>query len=195
VYGLKQKRSSRKTKKLLVALATLLIVAIGALSFLEATDRVNFFGKKSPSPTIGPQTKGEIPDDSGQEDTETPDGQSDSGGTKRNSDGSTPSKTLFAPSGNFVSNHNPNMSGKPAPNLIQSVCVTTPGATCTITFTKDGTTKSLPNQTADGEGATYWDWKLQDIGLSAGEWKIQAKATLNGQTKTTDDPLNLRVAP
>ena len=50
-------------------------------------------------------------------------------------------------------------------------------------------------QTADPNGFVSWNsWKLQDIGLSAGSWKIQAIASLNGQTKTASDALDLVVA-
>lgn len=108
---------------------------------------------------------------------------------------STTNAVLLAPSGDFVSNHSPNLSGSPAPNTETSVCNTTPGASCKITFTKSGVTKSLPAQTADPNGFVSWNsWKLQDIGLSAGSWKIQAIASLNGQTKTASDALDLVVA-
>ena len=102
--------------------------------------------------------------------------------------------TLLVPSGNFVSNHRPNLSGVPAPNTMESVCNTTPGARCKISFTKDGVTKSLPEQTTDSGGATYWSWKLQDVGLTEGSWKIQAIATLNGQSKDASDALDLVVS-
>ncbi|HET7060328.1 MAG TPA: hypothetical protein VFH99_03385 [Candidatus Saccharimonadales bacterium] len=105
-----------------------------------------------------------------------------------------PSTTvLLAPFGNFVSNHHPNLSGSPAPNTMSSVCNTTPGASCKIIFTKDGTTKELVSQTADANGSVYWNWKLQDIDLSSGSWKIQAITSLNGQTKTASDAMDLVV--
>src|SRR5690606_17218727 len=135
--------------------------------------------------------KGEPKKQSGSSDDSS---QSDSG-----SGGSSGPKTMAAsanlitPFGNFVSNHRPNLSGSPAPNTLSSVCNTTPGASCTISFTKDGTTKSLPAQTADANGATYWNWKLQDIGLTTGTWKVQANASLNGQTKSASDALDLVV--
>lgn len=102
---------------------------------------------------------------------------------------------LIAPTGSFVSNHHPNLSGSPAPNQEQSVCNTTPGATCDIEFTNNGITKSLGAKTADSSGATYWTWTLQSIGLAHGSWKITAKATLNNQTKTAIDALLLDVQP
>jgi hypothetical protein len=108
---------------------------------------------------------------------------------------STSTAELLTPTGDFVSNHHPNLSGSPAPNRLTSVCTTTPDASCMIIFTKDGVTKSLGAQVVDAGGSTYWNnWKLQDIGLTAGTWTVQAVSTLNGQTKTASDALNLVVA-
>jgi len=121
---------------------------------------------------------------------------SSSGSQKSGSSGSGGSSAvLIAPSGSFVSNHHPSLSGSPAPNTVTSVCNTTPGATCQITFTMDSVTKSLPSQTVDSGGSTYWtNWKLQDVGLTAGSWKVNAIASLNGQTKTASDAMSLVVS-
>lgn len=196
MYSLKQKVGSGSKKRFLLAGIAVVIAAAGIFTFLEQTDRIDFFGKEQPAPTIGPETKGSAPAETGEDPDDSAElsDPSQPGGTKRQTD-TGQSKTLIAPSGTFVSNHNPNLDGDPAPNLIQSVCVTTPGATCTITFTKDGTTKSLPEQTTDSEGATYWDWKVQSIGLTTGEWRIKAVAKLGSQTKTAQDSLNLKVDP
>jgi hypothetical protein len=105
------------------------------------------------------------------------------------------SSTLLIPTGDFVSNHNPNLSGSPSPNTMTSVCDTTPGATCSISFYENAVVKSLPSHIVDSSGSTYWiNWKLQDIGLTAGSWKIQAIATMNGQSKTADDATRLTVS-
>lgn len=102
---------------------------------------------------------------------------------------------LSPPSGNFVSNHSPNLNGSPAPSHEESVCNTSPGASCQILFTQNDITRELPAQVTDRAGSTYWSWDLRDIGLTQGEWHIRARATLNGQTKTTDDTLSLQVNP
>ncbi len=113
------------------------------------------------------------------------------------SEGTTPSSdtTLEEPTGSFVSNHHPNLGGSPAPNNIQSSCTTTPGAKCTITLTKNGTTKSLGEKTTNDDGSAYWDWKLQDVGITEGSWQVTATANLNGQTKSATDPIALEVKP
>ena len=95
----------------------------------------------------------------------------------------------------LVSNHQPSLtpSGFNS-NQENSVCVTSPNAECEITFTLNGTTKSLGKKQADATGAVYWSsWKLQDIGLTVGDWTITATATQNGQTSTTTDPNKLQV--
>lgn len=193
------------TKKKIVILAVILGVLIGAIIVLEKTDTTHLFHsgnrgfvtqKNSPGRTAGSDTKGETdssttPTNSGSSSTgqESPEQNKD-----KDSDTTTPTNAeLKDPTGTFVSNHHPNLSGNPAPNEIQSVCVTTSGAYCEITFTKDGITKSLPKQLTDRGGAAYWTWKLQDIGLTKGTWKIQAKATLGSQTKTADDAATLEV--
>ena len=121
-------------------------------------------------------------------------GQSGNSGNQKSSSGEN-SAVLIAPSGDFVSDHHPNLSGSPAPNTMTSVCNTTPGATCQISFTMDGVTKSLPSQTTDSGGSTYWtNWKLQNVGLTAGSWSVEATASLNGQTKTASDSMSLVVS-
>ena len=105
------------------------------------------------------------------------------------------SAELLMPFGNFISNHHPNLSGSPAPNVESSVCNTTSGASCAITFTMNGITKSLSPETTDKGGAAYWSWTLQQVGLTEGTWKIQAVATLGDQTKTASDAMDLVVGP
>lgn len=97
--------------------------------------------------------------------------------------------TLLAPSGNFVSNHSPGQNGSPSQET--SVCNTSPGASCYISFTQGNIVKQLAPKTADANGSVYWDWDINSAGLSSGSWRVQAKASLNGQTKTTSDSMPL----
>lgn len=197
---LKQKVQSKKSKKvyLIIAVAAVIIIG-GVVAFLMHRSSEN---KKKHIHTASQLTKGET-------------GSSTSGGNTNNSNSSdasnlgsqtsddkndTGSQTgstakLIAPTGTFVSNHHPNLGGSPAPNEEQSTCNTTPGATCQISFSNNGVTKTLPPQTADSGGATYWTWTLQDIGLTQGSWHIQAIATLNGSTLTATDAMTLEVQP
>ncbi len=100
--------------------------------------------------------------------------------------------TLAKPFGTFVSNHKPGQNGSPLEE--SSVCNTTPSANCTITFTKNGISKSLPAKIADNSGAAYWPvWTPQSVGLDAGNWTVTAVATLGQQTTSTQDPNPLQV--
>lgn len=189
------KRSWIKTHPFWAALIGLLFIG-GVITILELSNTTFFFHRRPQLPTAGPATKGlvnkppRVQQDAqvGEKSSrDTSDDHAASGGFDVN-------VPLATPSGTFVSNHHPNLSGSPAPNQIQSVCTTTSGARCTIMFTRGDITKSLPAQMTDSEGTTYWTWKLQDIGLTAGTWHVEAKATLGTQTKTASDYMNLEVA-
>ncbi len=130
----------------------------------------------STSRSIGQSTKGET----GQSDD------SPSGETKQ--DGPTTPKKLLEPSGNFVSSHEVEMN-----SLVASSCETTSGAKCAINFTKDGVTKSLSTQGTDSEGTTFWEWTPKQIGLTPGEWVIEAEASLGTEVKTAKDAEVLRI--
>lgn len=97
------------------------------------------------------------------------------------------------PSGTFVSNHKPNLSGSPAPNSMSSTCKTTPGAYCEIRFVNLNTTRSLPKKIADSSGNVYWSWTLQEINLYQGEWSIYAVANIGSNSVQENDSLNLDV--
>jgi len=103
---------------------------------------------------------------------------------------STSSATLIAPGGDFVSTHTPNLG-----DMEDSVCNTTPGATCTITFTMGGITRSLGAQTTDSSGSTSWQWTVDNNSSGQGTWQITVTASLNGQTKTVPDPRAFQVGP
>ncbi len=97
------------------------------------------------------------------------------------------------PVGTFVSNHHPNLSGNPAPNQMSSTCTTTPGAECQIRFTKGDIVKNLPVKTTSSNGTANWNWKLQDINLSAGDWRVTAIASNGDKTVEASDPMQLSV--
>lgn len=195
-------QSKKRYKK--VTLVTILVAAclLGIVAILEVTGTTSLLNRhkdsyKTPR-TANSETKGEAPAHSDSGDTTNPqpdNGQSNNSASpdKSPGSGSDNSAKPLAPTGNFVSNHRPNLSGSPAPNSIQSSCVTTPGASCQIIFTKGSETKSLPIQKTDLGGGAYWTWNLQDVGLTEGAWKVQAKATIGAETATADDALALEV--
>ncbi|HSX16792.1 MAG TPA: hypothetical protein VLH86_01685 [Patescibacteria group bacterium] len=189
------KKAPFYTQPLFIALAALLVTA-GVVTALELTGVINIFKNKhpglatqptTPNRTSGPNTKGEQP-------ATTPAANPNTSENDTKLPAADPNAKLIDPSGSFVSNHHPTLSGTPGPAM-QSACVTTSGATCTIIFTKGSEVKQLPVQTTDREGAAYWTWDVQKLGLSAGTWKVQAKAELGTQSKTADDALDLEIKP
>jgi hypothetical protein len=188
----------RHFRPVLVTLFGIIVLAIVA-TLLEATHVVHFFHTTRPT-SASQYTKGQSGSSATGTNTGNTSGSSNShdapqvNDQKANVDSTNTSTDLLAPIGDFVSDHHPNLSGHPAPNLETSVCTSTPGATCEITFTSNGITKSLPSETTDSGGSAYWNWKLQDIGLTPGSWQIQATASLNGQSKNASDSLQLVIS-
>lgn len=185
----------RSIKKRLFLLAAILLVVGGVLAVLELTDTTHLFHQEKPTVVSGgPGTKGvdisdtstDLPGKQGSsEDTDTSANQSDKQPGEN-------TKKLTALQGPFVSHHDSSDEHR----SINSACSTTSGAICQIIFTKDGVTKTLPAQMTDLGGATYWNgWEPKDIGLTAGKWKVTAKATLGSQIETAADALPLQVAP
>ena len=124
-----------------------------------------------------------------------------SGGSK-DSDSNMPGSSLdpsikpASPTGQFVSNHSPNLSGHPAPNTETSTCTTTPGAYCKIQFASAGIVKSLPLQKTDANGDVVWtSWSLASIGLTQGTWTVTAVAVNGSNSVTTQDATSLTVEP
>lgn len=103
------------------------------------------------------------------------------------SSNTTPPET---PSGTFVSNHFVNLTSYTSQN---SVCHTSPGAKCTITFSQGSTIRSLPAKQTDANGNTSWDWDVKELGLTTGTWTITAKATNGKYASTAVDQINLEV--
>lgn len=181
---------NRKTYLLGLLLAVIIVVGLAKLF------DVGPFHKEAVVTTASAfNTKGEKQASGGKGGSAAATGQDSQNSSAASDKAASSTATLFTPSGQFISNHHPNLSGSPAPNTIASVCNTTPGAGCKIIFTMGGNTKSLPSHDADANGTAYWSWKLQDIGLTAGTWKVQAVASLNGQTKSASDAMDLVVAP
>lgn len=194
-----QLKSSNSRSYKWVLLGILVIIAAFVVVVLDVrTHKKNsVVNKPNTVVSAGQATKGQPTNSSNTSPSTTPPGGSSSDNTKNpgNPNSTSPNTPLTAPQGNFVSNHHPNLGGTPTPNTETSVCNTTVGASCEIIFTKAGVTKSLPAQTTDAGGATYWNgWKLQDIGLTEGTWQVSAKAILGNQIKTTQDVIPFEVS-
>jgi hypothetical protein len=175
-----------------------LIIYVALSSLIACLCMFIYFGLRSrnipqpkPTTTASSSTKGSQPAQQHEDNASSQDSAKNPTGNPSRSS----SFSLVTPTGDFVSNHHPNLSGNPYPNSMSSVCETSPGASCKIVFTNSetGATKELSTQTADAGGAAYWDWKLQDIGLTEGTWKINAVAVSGSQTQSARDPMDLEV--
>ncbi|OGL37181.1 hypothetical protein A3E49_02565 [Candidatus Saccharibacteria bacterium RIFCSPHIGHO2_12_FULL_49_19] len=180
------------------SLAIIGVLALIVFVILELTGVTHFVREeKASSGTIPSSGNSESPQTSEDKSSTVPSADSSSpsetpkqGSSATSSNGAAP----ITPYGNFVSNHSPNLDGVPAPSSIQSVCNTSPGASCYIEFTNsDGVVKKLTSQKTDGNGATYWYWDVAQAGFTVGFWKITVVATLNGQPATVTDAINLKV--
>jgi hypothetical protein len=183
-----QKIHSNKKYSILIILAIIVLVSAGIFYYVNQ--------KNNNTPITPPAPSG------GSAATKEKDASSSTsiGSSKdQNTDSTTPEidsgVTPQTPVGTFVSNHHPNLDGQPAPNTIESTCTTTAGATCTLTFTNEATSLSLPAQKTDQNGNTTWTWKLQDIGLTAGSWTVTATAQNGTKSAFSTDPMKLEVAP
>jgi hypothetical protein len=208
MYKLKKNIASkpkRFKKPLLIALIILGVAGLG-VGGLEYTDTTYWFHdrptthetqKNTPNRTAGQDTKGEGTSKNSSQ--SSGDQAGDEGTYSPGSEDKTPAETapednngtLITPDGNFVNTHK--MGYDSAANTQQSVCVTTPGAKCNITFARGSEVHELGAQTTDRGGAAYWTWSPKSAGLSVGTWKVTAKATLGNQVKTKTDLTPLEV--
>jgi len=181
-------RIQKKINKKLLLTLSLVVILLGIMIFVFV--RANKVKPTSSTITsITPTSTN--PTDNSNKQTPGAEGYNSSPKTS----GTTSTIKLLAPSGTFVSNHKPNLSGSPAPTTEQSVCNTTPGAACYIEFRQNDEVKQLKAQATDSKGTAYWSWDINKAGFTPGTWKITAVSTLNGQTKTTSDPIAFEVAP
>ncbi len=173
-----------------------LVAAVLAVLILEATNTTHLL-HKAKVPAVIPvnsspnQSPGEQTEDSGSASTSK--GTKDSQATGGSENSGSSALPLYAPYGDFVSNHSPNLGGSPAPSSESSACNTTPGASCYIKFTNGSVTTRLPTKIADSNGGVIWQWDVKGAGLTTGDWTVSAVASLDGQTKTTADPIMLKV--
>lgn len=182
-------------KSLAVPVAAVVIIA-AVLAGLEATDTTHLFHSPSTPPVIPSTT----PANQSANQPDKP-ANSDSSGQNtapaprktpaKNSASDTEGLPLYMPYGAFISNHRPGQDGSPTSET--SVCNTTPGATCYISFSNGTITTKLPAQKTNSSGVTYWYWDVNKAHLGAGSWQVTAVASLGGQTKKTKDPQPLTI--
>jgi cytoskeletal protein RodZ len=177
------KKLSFKNHRILFILIIVILISIGTIIFITSNNK-----SKVSTAKIG-ITHNPVNTSSSTTSTQSP---------ANNSVDSSPNKNPSAPqapSGNFISSYSANLNTQE-----QSECDTTAGATCTISFTNNGTTKSLPATQATASpknpnGAfASWNWQPSALGLTPGSWTVSATATLNGQSIVTKSSLLLELA-
>lgn len=193
---MKKRRSRLFTNKKVTVLAIAALLVVGVVVAYTAT--------RTTKPTVSPPASqpttiahsaaqsGEAPD------TVVPNPQPNPNpnvpGGPGNGSGSSANTAILAPSGNFFSKSKAGLNDQE-----QSTCNSTPGASCTITFTKESVTKSLPSEVVNDSAKesqvafATWDWTPANLGLSSGNWTVTAIASLNSQSKSTVSGVNLQV--
>lgn len=188
--------SFRKHKRLTLSLALLALIIAASVVYLVHLNGVH--KSQHQSGTIPTSKKSSNTNSGTTADQNTPTTTNNSNTSSTSTDtklpnvSAEPSTELVTPFGTFVSNHKPGQNGSPTSE--QSVCNTTPGAQCDIQFkSADGVVKTLGTETVSNSGTAYWSWDVKGATLAPGKWQITAVATLNGQTKTSNDPILLEV--
>lgn len=191
-YTKNARRLSSRAVALIVVAAIVVAGGIAAYAYHSHQQRQAEIGSK-----VIPATADTNSSDSKDQSSTTSPGNTDKNGPAESPATPSSNQTLSqAPSGTFVSNHYPSISGKPTPSAMQSTCNTDPGASCYIAFTnKSGQTKTLQKQTAGANGVVIWNWDVKTAGFTPGEWAITATATLNSSSKSTTDSLKMEVNP
>lgn len=178
---------------LIVAVIVILLVG-GGIAYKHYRDKKN----NSNTPVIPRPTTDKTKNSNTPAATTTP---ADNSTNSKNNNNSTPAENtpstmanipVTKPYGSFISNHKPGQNGSPVDEEA-STCSTAAGITCSINFTKDGVTKSLPAKTTDSAGTAYWQWSIKSIGLTTGNWTVTAVATNGQQTESTTDSIPLQV--
>jgi hypothetical protein len=189
---MKIKTNNTNKKKIIIISSTIFVVLAifsGVLLYRQSTT------KEAASPVLPMTTssnKSSTTTESSTTETKT-DGTTSQGGsiTSTKADASI---TPAVPTGTFVSNHRPNLSGSPAPNVVSSTCITTPGVQCKLSFTKGTTVLSLDIKTTDSNGNASWEWNVNTPGLTVGDWTVTATAINGTKTATATDSMKLSVS-
>lgn len=100
---------------------------------------------------------------------------------------------LLPPSGTFLSSHKLSLSGTGAPSNARSVCRTSPGASCWLTFSNDGRNVSFLAEKVDASGVATWDWSPTDIQLTIGHWDVTVTAERGSEQQVVEEAIGLDV--
>lgn len=196
-YPQAKKRSHKRRNTTLILVAAVIVVAAGGFWWHHHKDQekaaavvTHIKTNQGATVTANPN----VPATSNGNPTST--GTSASKDNQANQPGTAPMQTVqpATPTGEFISDNTPNLSGSPHPSSESSVCTTTPGVQCTIKFTDGSKVISLPSQTTNGDGGASWNWTLQQYGFTQGTWAITAVASNGSKTATASYSMKLDVS-
>jgi len=167
-----KKPTSKSHKRLYLAiLVAALVVGVGAALAWHASRHnaktATVTPATSSTPAPSPKVTGTA---SGQQYAATSNGSSSSSGQ------------LVAPTGQLLNLHTVSLAANPN---MESVCITIADASCNIQFTQGSTVKSVGAKSTGSSGNVLFDWTPQGVGLTTGQWTVQAVVTQNGQTGTS----------
>lgn len=179
---IKNKNPFFKKKKFIIPTIVAVLLLVSGIFYFQAIKTTEVTSTPSTSPTEDSEAA--------EQGVSQKNANSTQATTNNDKQISTPSPqgSVAAPQGNFVSNHRVGTS-----DTIESICNTTRGATCDISFTSSNATKSLGRKTVGQDGTASWIWTPASIGLSAGSWQINATATLGDAQNSSKDPRNLEI--
>jgi hypothetical protein len=87
--------------------------------------------------------------------------------------------SLAAPSGQLLNVQTVSLASGPG---LESICQTIANASCDIRLTQGSTTKYVGAQSTGVNGSVIFDWNAKTVGLTAGQWNVQAVVTQNNAT-------------
>jgi hypothetical protein len=174
---------------IIIAAVILLALVVGFILSHPAKKNVSVIPSSNPLAASSPAGSNKVPASDNSQTSGT------QGTDSASAQSSPPTAELLAPSGTFVSNHHPSLSGSTSPSSELSTCTTTPGASCYLQFTSGNDVKTLPAQKTDISGSTSWSWDVKTAGFHTGVWKLVAIATLDNQSKSTPDGFTFEVQP
>jgi cytoskeletal protein RodZ len=169
----RQRLSSKSLKQRnLVILVVLLIMVGGGLLLWNSTRTAS--KTNAPSASTKSTTGGSKQYSSTQATPSTPSSTSTS-----TSSTTAASTSLAAPSGQLLNVQTVSLSSGPG---LESVCQTIANASCDIRLTQNDTTKYVGAQSTGSNGMVIFDWNAKSVGLTSGQWNVQAVVTQNGAT-------------
>jgi flagellar basal body-associated protein FliL len=185
-------QGKHKLKNIVIIAVVALALVVGGAFYMHQKSVQKAQKSNGKVASVSPKSIGNPTNTATRKGTDTKASTTTTGTDQKEVTPSAPTKTLLVPTGNFVSNHMPGANG--TSTAMQSVCNTTPGATCNIRFvSSQGITKDLGTKTADSSGTASWNWDIDGSNMAPGPWKITAVATLGDQTKTAEDTIKLEV--